>query len=153
MAACTAWFCVFGCAETVAAAIRGELTAAGIDLEPFDDTTGNGRFGIVCFAQISDELFELLAVVRSASCRILAVAASIAKIALPVWQLLQAGASDALIWDNHGVAASQLVQNRRTGRRGVCAGIFCRREPGLACLGAKGRGGRPLHHGPDFADR
>ena len=39
MAACTAWFHVFGCAETVAAPIRVELTAAGIDLEPFDDTT------------------------------------------------------------------------------------------------------------------
>jgi transcriptional regulator with GAF, ATPase, and Fis domain len=108
MAACTAWFHVFGCAETTAAAIRRDLTAAGIDLEPFDDTTGNARFGIVCFAQISDELFELLAVLRSGSCRILAVAVSIAQSALPVWQLLQAGASDALIWDNHGVAASQI---------------------------------------------
>lgn len=108
MAACTSWFHVFGCAETVAAAIRGELTAAGIDLEPFDDTTSNGRFGIVCFAQISDELFELLTVVRSGSYRILAVAVSIAQSALPVWQLLQAGASDALIWDNHGVAVRQI---------------------------------------------
>jgi transcriptional regulator with GAF, ATPase, and Fis domain len=108
MAACTAWFRTFECAETVAAEIRGKLTAAGINLEPLDDLTSHGRFGIVCFARISDQLFELLARARSGSCGILAVAVSIAESALPVWQLLQAGASDALIWDNHGVAASQI---------------------------------------------
>ncbi len=110
MAACTAWFHVFGCAETVAAAIRGELTAAGIDA-PSPSTTPRAMVDLrhsLLLLKSATNCSNSLTVVRSGSYRILAVAVSIAQSALPVWQLLQAGASDALIWDNHGVAVRQI---------------------------------------------
>jgi transcriptional regulator with GAF, ATPase, and Fis domain len=108
MPTCTAWFRACGCADLVASEIQQELSAAGINLVPLDDAGRDGRFGIVCFAEISEELFSILALGGSGFRLILAVAVSPAQTAIPVWQLLQAGASDALAWDEQGVAAKQI---------------------------------------------
>jgi transcriptional regulator with GAF, ATPase, and Fis domain len=108
MPACKAWFRVCGCADLAAVEIRQGLMATGINLVPFDDDGRDVRIGIVCFAEISNELFSILALAGSDSCRILAVAISVTHGALPVWQLLHAGASDALVWDKQGVAAKQI---------------------------------------------
>src|SRR5690348_1041822 len=108
MPTCTAWFRVCGCAETVAAEIRRELSAAGVTLVALDDAGPEVRYGVVCFSHASEELFSILALAGSGSCLILAVAVSLPRAAMPVWELLQAGASDVLVWDEQGVAAKQI---------------------------------------------
>jgi hypothetical protein len=127
---------------------------------PFEYTERDVRFGVVCFAEISDELFSILALAGSDSCRILAVAVSVTQSALPVWQLLQAGASDALTWDKQGVAAKRISAKLMRWSKieelvseAVLATVFCRREPALVRPGAKGRGSGSLYVGADFADR
>ena len=72
------------------------------------ETSTKPRYGIVCFSEISDELISILETANRASCHVVAVAVGMAKNKLPVWQLLHAGASDALTWDSEGIAAKQI---------------------------------------------
>jgi transcriptional regulator with GAF, ATPase, and Fis domain len=53
-------------------------------------------------------LFSILDFAQRNSCRILAVAISMNEKALPVWDLLYAGASDTLTWDKEGTVAKQI---------------------------------------------
>jgi transcriptional regulator with GAF, ATPase, and Fis domain len=108
MARIAAWLQACGRDDFVHADIRAKLNAAGIDLSPFQEFVSNPPFGIICFDQITDELFSLLGCRRSDLCRILAVSTSAPENELPVWRLLDAGASDVLAWDKEGVVAAQI---------------------------------------------
>src|SRR5271165_4815494 len=109
MARVTAWYWACGCSKASDKEVSEALAAAGIDLSPFEKSAGNCQYGIVCFSQLSSELYSLLSVAKINPCQILAVAISIPESALPVWQLLRSGASDTLIWDKHGIAAKQVL--------------------------------------------
>ena len=88
--------------------MRAGLTAAGIEFTPSQESAADSQYGIVCFGQISDELFNILDYAHRNFCRVLAVAICVNEKALPVWDLLHAGASDALTWDKEGTAARQI---------------------------------------------
>jgi transcriptional regulator with GAF, ATPase, and Fis domain len=108
MAQSTAWFRACGSNESLAGEVRAGLTGAGIELMPFRESVPNSQYGIICFNQVTNELFSILDFSNRNSCRVLAVAISIDEKALPVWDLLHAGASDALTWDTEGVVARQI---------------------------------------------
>jgi transcriptional regulator with GAF, ATPase, and Fis domain len=108
MAEVAAWFRACKCSEIFEGEVRAALTAAGIQFTPFHESAPNSHYGIICFDQISNELFATLDFARRNSCRAFAVAISSGEKALPVWDLLHAGASDTLIWDKEGVAARQI---------------------------------------------
>jgi DNA-binding NtrC family response regulator len=90
------------------AGIRAALVAAGMHVTPFHVSATHLKYGIICFNRISDELIAALNSADRFSCRVLAIAVGLENNALPVWQLLHAGASDALTWDMEGVAAKQI---------------------------------------------
>jgi transcriptional regulator with GAF, ATPase, and Fis domain len=108
MARVAAWFRACGCGESVEGEVRAGLAALGVQFTPFQESATNSPYGIICFNQISDELFATLDLAHRNSRHILAVAISINEKALPVWDLLHAGASDTLIWDKEGVVARQI---------------------------------------------
>lgn len=103
-----AWFRVCACPASLEADIRNSLAAAGIECIPLDEARPNIRYGIVCFAEVSDEVLSLLRLAQHQSWRVLAIAVPASGEALPAWQLLHAGASDTLAWDREGVAARQI---------------------------------------------
>jgi transcriptional regulator with GAF, ATPase, and Fis domain len=103
-----AWFRACGCTESSEAEVRAGLRSEGIHFTPLQRSVADSQYGIVCFSQITDELLAVLETAARKSCRTFAVAVAVAKNALPVWQLLHAGASDALTWDSEGVAAKQI---------------------------------------------
>lgn len=96
------WIHSCRCDASIEAEIRAALSSRGVEIEQDED----GPYGIVCFDQLSEDMFQIL---HEARCdprhRILAVAASseIPK-ADVTWRLLHAGASDVLLWsrDNSG---------------------------------------------------
>jgi transcriptional regulator with GAF, ATPase, and Fis domain len=90
--------------------VRAGLTAVGVTLTPFQESAANLQYGIICFNQISDDLFATLDFGHRTSCRMLAVAISVNAKALPVWELLHAGASDMLTWDKDGVVARRVQE-------------------------------------------
>jgi transcriptional regulator with GAF, ATPase, and Fis domain len=103
-----AWFRACGCGESLVTEVRAELLAAGIRLTPFESANEPSHYGIVCFDRISDEVFSLLHLARHKSSGILALVLPAAGTVPPVWRLLSAGATDALIWDGAGVATKQI---------------------------------------------
>jgi transcriptional regulator with PAS, ATPase and Fis domain len=103
-----AWYRAFGCCESLQADIRSALLAVGLHVTPFHVSAPRPQYGIVCFNQINDELIALLNAADRMSCRVLTVAVGVESNAVPVWQLLHAGASDALTWDTEGIAAKQI---------------------------------------------
>jgi transcriptional regulator with GAF, ATPase, and Fis domain len=103
-----AWFQADLCSESPEAEVRARLRSEDIHLTPFQGSVMDPQYGIVCFSQITDELVAVLESAARKSCRTFAVAVAVANNALPVWQLLHAGASDALTWDSEGVAAKQI---------------------------------------------
>jgi transcriptional regulator with GAF, ATPase, and Fis domain len=108
MATGATWFLACGCGDAMATEVRRQLAVEGVDLSAFGDASDGSPYGIVCFDRISSELLSILGAAQLRLARVLAVATSMAESALPVWRLLQAGASDALIWDKRGVTAKQI---------------------------------------------
>lgn len=108
MAKLVAWFQSCGCGEELVAPVRTQLVEAGIQLASLGDTRSPPDYGILCLGQIKDEAFSLLDLARGKSSGILALALPATGNALPVWRLLNAGASDVLTWDTAGVATTQV---------------------------------------------
>jgi len=104
------WFHFRGDKHSVGGDIRAALSRTGIHLDLRSKATFDDH-GILCFSEFDDGLVEFLRDIRRHSHgRVLALAAMPA--ALPsgaVWRLLDAGASDVLIW-NDGWAAARQVQ-------------------------------------------
>jgi transcriptional regulator with GAF, ATPase, and Fis domain len=103
MQACTAWLQSHQCSTSLEAEVRARLDAVGVQLVPQQQSP----FGILIFNEPSDRILTLLQQASRQSERILAVAAGSAK-DVPVWRLLDAGATDALAWDDAGVTARQI---------------------------------------------
>jgi transcriptional regulator with GAF, ATPase, and Fis domain len=87
-----------GCREE---RIRTTLSKAGVEITALEHAAWKAS-GIVCFEQINAELLEVLKQVRGRiGCRVLALATSIDVLENgTTWQLLQAGASDVMVWDD-----------------------------------------------------
>lgn len=103
MQPCTAWFRSHQCSPSLEAEVRARLNAAGVQIVAAEESP----FGIVCFAEMSDELLSLLQKTAGQFSRVMAVATGTAK-AISAWRLLEAGAADALFWDKSGAAAGQI---------------------------------------------
>jgi transcriptional regulator with GAF, ATPase, and Fis domain len=103
-----AWFRFCGVSGSIEADIRRGLSAAGIQLAPFDAGAVE-PYGIVCFDQATEELFTMFREARSrVRPRILALAVSPSVCAPVIWRLLHAGAADTLAWDDEGGVALQI---------------------------------------------
>jgi transcriptional regulator with GAF, ATPase, and Fis domain len=103
------WFRSFGCSEPAQAAIRSRLEAVGIHLVATPEDEPQELFGLVCFEQLTNELFDLLhAARRNGRTRVIALAHPPGASEPPVWRLLHAGASDTLVWDCDGAVAAQI---------------------------------------------
>ena len=103
MQPCTAWFCSYRCSPSLEAEIRAHLDAAGVQIAAAEESP----FGIVCFAEMSNELLSLVRTAAGRFSRVMAVATGAAT-AVPAWHLLEAGAADTVCWDNNGVATRQI---------------------------------------------
>jgi len=91
-----------GLDESAAARIRTALADAGLHLSPRD--ARGARSGIICFGSVSEELIALLNEVRRSRVAVLAVAASPSAIRPgEAWLLLNAGAADAIVWEDGSV--------------------------------------------------
>jgi transcriptional regulator with GAF, ATPase, and Fis domain len=116
MVGVAAWFRACECSDSIEVKVRGALAAAGIELSSFHETANVSRFGIICFERVNDELYSILKLTKISSCRIVAVSLSAPDNKFPVWQLLSAGASDTLVWDEEGAAAKQICMKLRRWR-------------------------------------
>jgi transcriptional regulator with GAF, ATPase, and Fis domain len=86
--------------EAVESSVKSALECAGVQVIPYPERHGQTCCGIVCFAQITEELLEILQEARrGGGARVVALA--LAKTP-PVWRLLHAGASETLVWDGDG---------------------------------------------------
>lgn len=99
----------FQCEESIQNEIRASLDAAGLPTS----TEFGGRFGILCFGSVDEELVASLHDVRrDPHRRIVAVATSTeAAGSGTIWRLLHAGASDVINWSRE--SAIQLVAKLR----------------------------------------
>jgi transcriptional regulator with GAF, ATPase, and Fis domain len=101
------WFRFAGLNRSLEREVRSELSSAGIQLASCDSAAC--PYGILCFDQVSDEVFSILHGVRCrAQCRVLALAAPDCTDAAVVWRLLHAGAADALVWSEDARAVEQI---------------------------------------------
>jgi transcriptional regulator with GAF, ATPase, and Fis domain len=90
------------------------LTAAGINLLRFEEAKCNSPYGIVCFGELSEELFSVLQQARRRSdARVLAIFVSSGKPTPSAWRVLHAGSSDVLTWDHAGITAKQISSKLR----------------------------------------
>jgi DNA-binding NtrC family response regulator len=103
MRTCSAWFQACGCSPTEESNVRTELVAAGIDLAQ----RVHCSFGVIYFTHPDQTLLSFLRSAARQSCRILAVAGGPAK-EVPAWSLLDAGATDTLVWSPGGKTAEQV---------------------------------------------
>jgi transcriptional regulator with GAF, ATPase, and Fis domain len=110
------WRCGGGACE---GDIARSLTAAGVDFRACPPSAAVGD-GIVCFAEIDDELFDFIGAASDRGFdRVLAIQASgRAPGASEAWQLLRAGATDVLAWSREA-ASAQRVKARLERWRGV----------------------------------
>jgi transcriptional regulator with GAF, ATPase, and Fis domain len=105
----TAWFRFVGADRSAESDIREGLSAIGIDLRPPETDLPEGH-GIVCFSEADEGLLNLVRQVqRNSRGRLLALGTSSSVVpSSAIWRLLNAGASDALAWDDHGEVAKQV---------------------------------------------
>ena len=107
MAATRAWIRFCGMKDLAAAEIRTALVAAGLDLAHGPVAS---QPGIVCFSDSGDELLDLLREARQSGIAVLALGASPdAPNPDEAWRLLDAGASDTLVWHDDGSAVLQIL--------------------------------------------
>ena len=104
-----AWIRTCGLSGTAAeATARQSLQAAGIHLTPHSGGDAQEPFGIIGFHEATEELFALLHAARRDGFRVIALALAATQCPPPVWQLLHAGASEVLVWDDDGVTAGHI---------------------------------------------
>ncbi|HEY6332179.1 MAG TPA: sigma 54-interacting transcriptional regulator [Blastocatellia bacterium] len=105
-----AWWIKFcGVDPSVETEVRGSLAAAGLRLVSHDRVQ-ESDCGIVCFAEFNDSLLKLLQDLRRDGTQHLMAMASSAFAMEPgcAWRLLNAGASEALVWDGGANAPEQI---------------------------------------------
>ena len=119
MPATRAWIRFCGMADSAAAEIRTALVDAGLDLA--HDAVASEP-GIVCFSEESDEVLDLLHEARQSGVAVLALdapgAATRTQNPDEAWRLLDAGATDTLVWHN----------DRSSGDKSIVRQILARLE-------------------------
>lgn len=109
MEAPTAWFCSCGDSGPLEADVLLGLDGAGIQIVARERTEAPAPFGIVCFREVTEELFRVLHATRlDGNSRIVALALPETRDTPPVWRLLHAGAADVLVWDRECETAKQV---------------------------------------------
>src|SRR5437762_10837301 len=100
------WFQFRGIYDSTVDTIRAGLAECGILLCGLGGTQG----GILAFSKVDDELLQFIKEIRySMRGHVLALAVSPSALNLgDPWRLLQAGATDTLVWEEGGVAAAQI---------------------------------------------
>jgi transcriptional regulator with GAF, ATPase, and Fis domain len=84
------------------------LQAAGIEARPFDRHAAAGD-GILCISQVTEDVCEFLRELSHHRERVLAIqTADTASDTSLVWRLLQAGASDVLVWSSVADVAERI---------------------------------------------
>ena len=84
------------------------LNTAGIKHRVFDRSAESGD-GILCIPQVSDDVCEFLRELTQNNRRVLAIQTGGAAVDTSlVWQLLQAGASDVLVWSSAADTAARI---------------------------------------------
>jgi transcriptional regulator with GAF, ATPase, and Fis domain len=108
MGECAAWFHFCGEDRSTESNIRAHFTAAGIGLCSFEESGWQG-YGVLCFPELSNAVLTSLQETRLRGGRILALATSPSILRENnSWQLVHAGASDVLAWDEHGLVLNQI---------------------------------------------
>jgi len=108
MGECAAWFHFCGEDHSAENAIRAQFTAAGIGLCSFEESGGQG-YGVLCFPEFNNAVLISLQETRLRGGRILALATSPSILRENnSWELLHAGASDVLAWDEQGFVLNQI---------------------------------------------
>lgn len=96
-----AWISTYGqdC-EPFAQVVAESLACVGVDSYPLNGQSPSGP-GVLCLSAITTQLCDLLQrLSRNGVERVFAIAVPGAELGVAAWQLLQAGASDVLIWDD-----------------------------------------------------
>ena len=104
------WFRFWGRDGSLEPAIRASLTRSGVVL-----TTAGASYGVVCFSEIGDEVFQLIRDAgRGPQGRVLAICADPVRFDRALsWRLLHAGASDVIGWYGADTARQVLARLER----------------------------------------
>jgi transcriptional regulator with GAF, ATPase, and Fis domain len=104
-----AWFRFLGSDKDAETKIQANLTSAGVHLYTIESSQGN-HHGIACLSELDDKaLTSLREICENHPSRVIALVTS--PVAVPssrCWEMIKAGASDSIIWQEHDAAAKQI---------------------------------------------
>jgi len=126
-----AWFQSFGSERSLEREVRSSLCDAGIDLHGKDETP-DANDGVLCFSKLDESALETLKQHRlQGRSRLLVIGFPSGPVPAKVtWQLLSAGASEVLTWNNPGLACRQIrARLERWARVRELTSLACSRVP------------------------